>query len=156
MITTVIGDLITVAEGGGYTAVLHNCNCFNTMGAGVAKAIAQTWPEALQADAKTKSGDMAKLGTFSSAVVTRGSTTFTVYNLYGQYRYGTRRDANFDIDALTNALHMLDDHFAAKGTRESILFPLMGTGHAGGRWRYIAPILSSILCSHKLTLVKLP
>lgn len=149
------GNIIDIAEEGGYDIVLHNCNCQNTMGSGVAKEIAKHWPEVYKADCNTVKGDFSKLGTYSKATVTRRGNTFTVYNLYGQFRYGERKLQLFDIDAFENALCLLAIELHALKRPMKILFPLLGTGSAGGRWSAIAPRLESILKDHHLTLVRL-
>lgn len=40
------GDLIQLALAGQFDVIIHGCNCFCTMGAGIAKAIRQEFPEA--------------------------------------------------------------------------------------------------------------
>ena len=36
---TVTGDLITLALEGEFDVIIHGCNCYNTMGAGIARAV---------------------------------------------------------------------------------------------------------------------
>ena len=66
---TVTGDLIALAEAGQFDVIVHGCNCFHAMGAGVAAAIASRYPSALTADKATDFGDAAKLGTISTVDV---------------------------------------------------------------------------------------
>lgn len=154
-ITGVRGNIIDVVEGGGYDYVLHVCNCQNRMGAGVAKAIATAWPEAMAVDMATKRGDSAKLGEFSSAVIERNGHIFTVINLYGQFRYGPAYQQHFQLTAFDHAVKS----FAASIGPEpkNIVFPLMGAGNGGGRWRHARYVLLRHLdvVGHKLTLVQL-
>lgn len=42
--------------------LIHGCNCFNSMGAGIAKEVKQRIKGAYQLDQKTKKGDSRKLG----------------------------------------------------------------------------------------------
>jgi len=49
-----VGDLLDLASNGELDVIIHGCNCFNTMGAGIAKLIKSRWPEAYQADLSTK------------------------------------------------------------------------------------------------------
>lgn len=44
------GDLVQMADQGQFDCIVHGCNCFRTMGAGIARQIAQKWPEAAEAD----------------------------------------------------------------------------------------------------------
>ena len=64
---TIKGDLVKLAIKGEFDLIIHGCNCFCTMGAGIAKTIKQKFPEAYEADLKTEKGDKAKLGTISWA-----------------------------------------------------------------------------------------
>jgi len=65
--------------------IIHQCNCFNCMGAGIAKSITKKWPEVQDADDRTKRGDVDKLGTYTAAVVNEQTDSQkTVINLYSQ------------------------------------------------------------------------
>ena len=44
------GDLIQKARAGEFDVIVHGCNCFCTMGAGIAKTIKQVFPAAYLAD----------------------------------------------------------------------------------------------------------
>jgi len=56
------GDLIQLAKNGQFDLIAHGCNCFCTMGAGIAKAVKEVFPAAFEADEATQRGDRAKLG----------------------------------------------------------------------------------------------
>ena len=60
-----MGDLVKDAHN--YDVIVHGCNCFNTMGAGIALAVKRKYPEAYEVDKRTKYGDINKLGTISVA-----------------------------------------------------------------------------------------
>ena len=64
--------------------IIHQANCHCRMASGVAAQISRLYPEAVEADNATKIGDVAKLGTFSSAI---GKDGKIIYNLYGQYNF---------------------------------------------------------------------
>lgn len=154
---TVYGDIIEVAESGdigGSVVVLHGCNCFCRMGAGVALRIAKAWPEAECADLSTMKGDKSKLGHWSEAHIKRFDTNFTVINLYTQYRYGKSSESNFDYRAFEKGLKGLAEHFS--GTDTHFLYPLIGAGYGGGQWSLIEKIIEEELSEFKRTLVKLP
>lgn len=64
IIGTVRGDLISIFKSGtGH--LIHGCNCFHTMGAGIARQIAREFPQALETNKMTAYGDPDKLGTLS-------------------------------------------------------------------------------------------
>ncbi len=57
------GDLIKLALTGEFDVIIHGCNCQCEMGAGIAKAIKSTFPEAYQADLETEEGSRDKFRT---------------------------------------------------------------------------------------------
>ena len=50
---TVKGDLLAMGKDGTFDIILHGCNCFNVMGAGIAAQIAAQFPDAKLADDET-------------------------------------------------------------------------------------------------------
>ena len=48
------GDLIALAIQGEFDLIIHGCNCFCTMGAGISKTIKSKFPNAYLADKETK------------------------------------------------------------------------------------------------------
>ncbi|MBC7655301.1 MAG: DUF1768 domain-containing protein [Oligoflexus sp.] len=121
------GNLIEQAKNGEFDVIIHGCNSFHTMGAGIAKHIKTNFPEAFEADKKTGYGDKDKIGTFSEATVERNGHTFTIINAYTQYRYGNERD-QFEYDSFPQLLQDIKARF--QGKRVSL--PLIGCGLAGG------------------------
>lgn len=59
---TISADLIQLAGNGQFDRIAHGCNCYCTMGAGIAKAVMEVFPSAFEADRATKREDRAKLG----------------------------------------------------------------------------------------------
>jgi hypothetical protein len=63
---TVKGNLIELAEQGEFNIIVQGCNCFETMGSGIAREIKERYPAAYEADMKySHAGDYDKLGCFS-------------------------------------------------------------------------------------------
>lgn len=79
---TISGDLIALAQAGDFDLIAHGCNCFCTMGAGIAKGIKAAFPAAFAADLATARGDRAKLGTCTFAEIDRNGAPFVVVNAY--------------------------------------------------------------------------
>ncbi len=79
---TVNGDLIELAINGEFDVIIHGCNCFCEMGAGIAKGIKLYFPEAYKADLATAKGDRTKLGTVSCAEITTEKGSLIVVNGY--------------------------------------------------------------------------
>lgn len=145
------GDLIELGLHGRFDVIVHGCNCFNTMGAGIAKAIASAFPQALAADRATVKGDREKLGTCSHAIAEHGAHTLTIVNAYTQFHYrGAGRKV--DYDALQSAFETIAHRFP----KARIGYPLIGAGLAGGDWAEIAPRISAALIGHDHALVVLP
>lgn len=155
----VYGNLVDVVEANPHNwtehiVVIHNANCQCRMGAGAARAIAMAWPEVEIADQMTGRGDRDKLGHWSMASVEISeSYTISVHNLYCQYRYGPAYEQHFDYEAFNIACQRLADYY--KGMNVRFVFPLIGTGHAGGRWSRIRDTLLRELKDFPMTLVKL-
>ena len=143
------GDLIALALAGQFDAIIHGCNCFHTMGAGIAKQIAGTFPEALAADKATAHGDRSKLGTISIARVDRGARRLAVVNAYTQFHWkGRGRKADYDAIAAGFA------QVAATFPDARIGYPLIGAGLAGGDWAEIAPRFDAALAGLDHMLVR--
>ena len=146
----VVGDLLKLAEQGQFDVIVHGCNCFCTMGAGIAKTIKAQYPEAYQADLATQSGDQEKLGHFSHAKIQRDGVEFIVVNAYTQLNWrGRGLKANYD--AIRQVFQGIKTEFS--GLR--IAYPLIGAGLAKGDWSIISQIIEDELQSEDHTLVKL-
>lgn len=146
---TLPGDLIHLAEAGRFDLIAHGCNCFCTMGAGIAKGIRSTFPEAYEADLATTKGDRAKLGTCSEAEVVRDGRLLVVVNAYTQYDYrggGTK----VDYEAVRSCMRWIKAHHSGK----RIGLPKIGAGLAGGDWDRIAAIIEEELEGEAVTIVE--
>ena len=148
---TMIGNLIELAQEGRFEVIIHGCNCFCTMGAGIAKAIRDAFPEAYEADLATVSGDRSKLGTYSSAVIHRGDIEFCVINAYTQFNW-RGRGVKVNYDAVSQVFGCIRQDF----TYAKIAYPMIGAGLAGGHWPTIRDIIDAELGNADHTLVRLP
>lgn len=138
-----VGDLFKAKE----SVLIHGCNCFNVMGAGVASQVKKLYPGAyFQADLYTKSGDKSKLGTYSAWT---GRHCFyeqliTIVNAYTQYEtWGMNGDYSvspIDYDALERVMISIKNDFKD----QSIAMPKIGAGLAGGDWNKIMEILTRV------------
>lgn len=145
-----VSCLIEAAKSGEVDVIAHQCNCFCTMGSGIAPLIKKNFPEAWEADKATKKGDVQKLGSFSKGLSFKyGDKGFPlfIYNLYGQYGYGKRKEGGTDTD-----YHALESSLIAmtKELRQAkelkIGLPKLGAGLGGGDWNLISQIIESVLC----------
>lgn len=155
---TVKGDLIKRAENGEFDVIVHGCNCFHTMGAGIAGQLARKYPEVLQTDIdESEYGDANKLGSYTAVQIERGDVLFTVVNAYTQFQCGgDQRYASYDaIDRAFRKLafelnsNSVDGYF----TKLKIGYPMIGAGLAGGDWDVIKVIIEKALDGTDHTLV---
>ncbi len=143
------GDLIQFALAGRFDVIIHGCNCFCTMGAGIAKLIRDNFVEAYQADLATQTGDREKLGTYSSACIKKNGNIFTIVNGYTQYDFsghGTLVDYK--------AIHKLFSRIKKDFSNQRIGYPKIGAGLAKGDWEVISDIINKELDGEDHTLVE--
>ncbi len=137
---TVRGDLIQLALDDEFDLIVHGCNCQCAMGAGIAKAIKSTFPEAYQADCKTPKGEREKLGTISYATVQRDEHTITLVNGYTQLHW--RGSAVLaDYNAIRSVMAEVKSRFSGR----RIGYPKIGAGLAKGDWDVISQIINEEL-----------
>jgi O-acetyl-ADP-ribose deacetylase (regulator of RNase III) len=142
---TIKGDLIKLAEEGMFDVIIHGCNCFHTMGGGLAKQLADKYPQVEEADKQTEYGDPEKLGYFSVAYVEVNNHTFSVINLYTQYKWSSGSDV-FEYDDfqcyLKKMAHFMTGFPKTLFTPKfKIGFPQIGAGLAGGDWSRISKMI---------------
>lgn len=143
------GDLVQKARAGEFDVIVHGCNCFCTMGAGIAKTIKQVFPGAYQADLKTIAGDKTKLGSYSIAHVDAGGKLLNIINAYTQYHWrGSGIKA--DYAAIRHVFHQLKENYSGK----RIGYPAIGAGLAGGDWAIIAAIIDEELAGEEHVFVE--
>jgi O-acetyl-ADP-ribose deacetylase (regulator of RNase III) len=146
---TIHGDLLTLALAGTFDLIVHGCNCQCVMGAGIAKAIRSTFPEAYDADRKTTKADANKLGTISFANVERDGREITIVNGYTQLHWrgsGVRAD----YEAIRSVMAAVKLQFSGK----LIGYPKIGAGLAKGDWHVISQIIDEELGGEDHTLVE--
>ncbi len=143
------GDLIKLALEGNFDLIIHGCNCFCTMGAGIAKQVKNTFPEAYEADQNTESGSKEKLGTYSNTKVTRENNKIEIINAYTQFAPGGD-GVLLNYEALRNAFKKIKLNFSGK----RIGYPKIGAGLAKGDWRIISRIINEELEGEDHTLVE--
>ena len=139
------GDLIRMFSGGEFDLIVHGCNCFHTMGAGIAGTIAKQFPYAAKVDREcTAYGDITKLSNSSIAHVGEGRN---IVNMYTQYLPGK----DLYMNALVLGFQKLSKQIH---TTERIGIPAIGCGIAGGDWEELAPIIADIMRGHNITYVE--
>lgn len=131
------GNLLDLAEAGEFDVVIQGCNCFNTMGGGIAREIRERYYEVAEVDADTIKGDYNKLGTFTSApAIANDEATFIIINAYTQYNMSTGEDV-FEYTAFELILQKMLRLYG----NYSIGLPYIGMGLAGGDKERIIPMI---------------
>lgn len=147
--TIIKGDLIALAIEGKFDVIIHGCNCFCTMGAGIAKTIKQNFPPAYQADLATEKGDKSKLGSISWAKVETPNGQLIVVNAYTQFHW-RGNGKKVDYQAIQTAFEDIKKQFSGL----HIGYPAIGAGLAGGDWNIISNIIAKALEGEKHTFVQ--
>lgn len=132
MIIEIEGDLLE----SDCNVIGHCCNCFHTMGAGIALQIKKKFPLAYDVDAKTPYGDREKMGT-NSQIFCNGKF---VVNMYAQYQYGYGN--HFHLPSFKLCLERMLNDF---GAVNKIGLPYMiGCGLAGGNWEETKKVIEEV------------
>lgn len=146
------GDLIELAKTGEFDVIAHGCNCFCTMGAGIAPQMARAFcADKFSMEMDMYKGDINKLGTIdfelvhipkqTSAGINFGSVDIYVINAYTQYNYGRNHidgdEKPVNYNAISLCMQKINHTFAGK----RIGLPKIGAGLAGGDWNIIKSII---------------
>lgn len=146
MVKHIIGDL--VRDSADYQVIGHGCNCFCTMGAGIAPQIKAKFPEAYEVDCATIKGDKNKLGTITYTVI---QDTPIIVNLYSQYGYARQHgEVALDYKALRSSLKLMKEKFSGK----TMALPWIGAGLAGGDWNVILRIIEEEMRGEYVTVIQ--
>jgi O-acetyl-ADP-ribose deacetylase (regulator of RNase III) len=139
----VVGDIVKITRNNPGIVVVHGCNCYHTMGAGVAKELSRAFPMVLEADKESKYADPFKMGTYTSATTPNGTT---IVNAYTQYDHGN--GIHVDYGSIRKAFKAIREEFGDR----PIYYPKIGAGLGGGDWRIIKGIIEKELdgCDHTL------
>jgi O-acetyl-ADP-ribose deacetylase (regulator of RNase III) len=124
--------------------IVHQANCFHTMGSGIARAIKEKFPEAYDADCtQTQKGDRKKLGTCSVATLVQPKTRIKyIFNMYSQFTFGTeKRQTHYE--ALYRGLEWVRNHVANTNLVVGIPFKL-GSKLGGADWQVVKAMIYSV------------
>jgi len=156
MLKEVIGDLIQMAHQGKFDVIAHGCNCFCTMGAGIAPQMAEAFgAHKFPLESKEYRGDINKLGQIDSQLcATRSGAFIAVVNCYTQYGFGMNH-ANgtvqpLDYTALKMCFKKMNYIFKGK----TIGLPWIGCGLAGGDIEFVKTMIETIFTDCDVILVE--
>jgi O-acetyl-ADP-ribose deacetylase (regulator of RNase III) len=161
------GNLIEMANDGHFDFIAHGCNCFCTMGAGIAPHMAREYgcndPYLYPMEGPNFIGDHKKLGKFEVNTISVFSRDFDdfedlgshndmiVANIYSQYHYGKPGPDGIPLEykALERALFNIGLKYP-KPMR--IGLPRIGCGLAGGDWKVVSDMIKVYLKDHDVTI----
>lgn len=155
---TIKGDLLKLALAGEFDAIVHGCNCFNVMGAGIAGQIANhpVFNCAAYADKITERGSWLKLGqcSFSNAFILNGSRILFIINAYTQYSFGVGKQVEYC--AVKGCMDWISNFLKREtlGKQTRIGLPQIGCGLGGGDWNIIKNIIEYGLRDFDVTIVE--
>lgn len=142
-----VGDIFEAMRKGKHQFMAHGCNCQNAMGSGIAPFVRKECPEAYEADQGTKRGDIKKLGTMTSGMVSYEGVPFSsVYlNWYTQFDYSHWVNHEpLSYDAVNTCAKIFGQ--VARNQRmaeHGFCMPLIGAGLAGGDWNIISLMIKN-------------
>ena len=123
--------------------IIQSNNCFNTMGAGIAKSIREKYPEVYEADQKTLRGNRDKLGNIYPIKLNTNSQPFYCFLNYNQFRYG--RDKRYvDYEAFYTCLEKTRDKCLELGLTNIGIPANMSCSNAGGSWSIIFAMIEEV------------
>jgi O-acetyl-ADP-ribose deacetylase (regulator of RNase III) len=129
------GNLIDLAEAGEFDVIVQGCNCFNTMGGGIAREIRERYPIVASVDKETVRGDYNKLGNWTECDAGENNR-FTIINAYTQYNMSR----GIDVFEYT-AFQLILEKLAFMYPRDRFGLPYIGMGLAGGDKNIIIPMI---------------
>jgi len=152
MITYVKGDIFLGKE----DVLVHGCNCFHTMGSGVAAKVKEYYPEAFEADKTLEDsyGLVTKLGHYTFVTLEHKvypPKPITVINAYTQYKYGVDT-----AHAEYSAIYQVMGHICSDvPDNKSIAMPKIGCGLGGRDWAVVEKILNTVFWSQEIFVYEL-
>ena len=150
------GNLIEAFLNEDIDIIVHGCNCYTTMGAGIAKQIKDYFPQAYRADLEfdkkfeypNPKDKSIKLGKFSCAKIDRFIHIDGVsYNNEGWIVNAYTQDTHWDktrmlsYEAIRQCFMKLYDNMSPL---QCVGIPFIGCGLAGGDWRIVEKIINEI------------
>ena len=163
MIEYIQGNLIEAFLNEEIDILVHGCNCYTTMGAGIAKQIKDYFPQAYRADLEfdkkfeypNKKDKSIKLGKCSYAMIDRFITIDGIaYNNEGVIVNAYTQDTFWDkskmlsYDAIRQCFIEISDTVSFK--EKVIGIPFIGCGLAGGNWRIVERIINEIFTDRNI------
>ena len=142
----------------GLFAICHQTNCQSKMKAGLAKSIVEYYPNVAEVDRNCKLSPKERLGKFSFSLEKyKNRTPLMIFNLYGQFYYGTDsvktnyHELENAFIAMTSYINYYIKYYISSGIVELIPNEIkigipykIGCGLAGGDWNIVKDIIEKV------------
>ena len=148
MIEERVGDIFEQPD---LTHIAHQCNLFHTMGSGIAKTIKEKFPEAYEADKRTKFADRQKLGTCSGLFTTKPA----IINLYCQDGIGGQ-DRQTNYAAMGACFLLVEKELSLRASVEPVKLGIpykIGCGLGNGNWDVVYALIEAAFKKAQFTTV---
>ncbi len=134
-----------------YGILAHGCNCSNVFNKGLAKSIKEKYPKVYDYFMTCPTGP-EMLGEVRFVRVNQVPPYLTVANCYAQVYCGKhkpyRGNCHLDYEALNKCLNRVFEVSAFSG--ESLHFPRLGCGLAGGDWKVVSEMIKGMENEYKV------
>ena len=125
--------------------IIHGCNTRNVFGSGIAKQIAEVFPEAYEADTEARKLNHNVLGYFSGCKVTSNPKLKDKYiiNLYIQGGVSATKRM-LDYEAIYSGFERIVKLLNEREVPDESLvigFPRIGCGYAKGNWNIVKTMI---------------
>ena len=146
MIKLVKSNLLDMLDEGIVNVIAHGCNCFCTMGAGIALQIKKRYPVVYEKDCLTERGSSSKLGHICIVKVSQDDKY--VVNAYTQYEPGAASTRWMAYDSTKKRYSAIENCF--KEIKEEVPsewilgLPRIGCGLAGLDWMKVEDMVLNI------------
>lgn len=137
-VNILVGNVIEAFISKDYRVLVHGCNCFHTMGAGIARKLSKKWPIILEKDRETSYGDINKLGTVCYVKVAPGKI---IANAYTQFSIGP--DNGLSEESICNAFVNVWAYCFILNNYK-VCCPAIGMGLGGGDPYKILPVIKGV------------
>lgn len=168
------GDLLALARKGQFDVIAHGCNCFCTMGAGIAPQMAKWFGcDEYALEASNHKGNINKLGQISYGSFYTKNGRVRAYaanktnraweedgwkkniaiNCYTQYGFGKNHSDGSEYPLNYNALALVLQKINHTFRGQHIGLPQIGCGLAGGDWEVVREMIKFYLTDCDITVV---
>lgn len=144
------GDLLDWIRQYKADVVAHGCNCKKVMGAGIARLLADAYPEVAQADQ-----DKARviLGSYSHATLSSGVVVCNAYTqIYPGRPYPPADSVEVRLQAIADSL----ERIALSYLGRRIAIPRIGAGLAGLSWSDVSAAIEAVPVNQTIHVVVKP